>query len=588
MAGNDGKFGHDGQFMKASSRWLAILVPVLLMIALRVLWPDSDAYPRLSWSTALLTDEGFYSHNARNLVLYGHARLDGWNNMLIMPLLHLVQVCVFRIWGVGIVQVRMISVMCSIATLAILWDGLRRLWGGDVANWALLFLGLDHVNLLYNRLGLMDTPCALFMVGAWWLSAPALRGCIINAEQALAGSKPAWFRCPTWQLALCGVISGAAYAVRGLSALVWWIPIWISTRRIDESVWPAEFGATNRRLTGGYSFGLTVAIAAYAVTWWWPHRNDIAHVSQYYIGRQLLPHSVQQLADNLHKSMDWDRGLFPYLLKHTPVQFVLVLLCVVAKCTVIPSVRRFAVRMTEIETVSQDASRGDQHGSDTLDHIRLDYLRSSAEQYLVAWFLVFFVFCCCVNYSPSRYYVLFYPAQAGLAAIFLRRISRTLAGLGHASDLAVARYWVHGILSLWAVVNILWLADWIRHMTYRQRAADHWLALNMPRNSVLLGDVSLGLCLNNRLRTINVIPHLCNDDRPVERLGTATGYIVLIDDKWREPWWDRHYPKLLTPERRIHTFQEILRPFFNVGLYLANDRSATVWREAIKRNGGQK
>ena len=42
-----------------------LLIPIVL---LRVIYLDADAYPRLSWSSALLTDEGFYIHNARNLV----------------------------------------------------------------------------------------------------------------------------------------------------------------------------------------------------------------------------------------------------------------------------------------------------------------------------------------------------------------------------------------------------------------------------------------------------------------------------------------------------------------------------------------
>ncbi|MCW3098892.1 MAG: hypothetical protein JWL77_4510, partial [Chthonomonadaceae bacterium] len=55
---------------------LALCVAVALMVGLRCVVLDSDAYPRLSWSSALLTDEGFYLHNARNRVLFGHAQTD--------------------------------------------------------------------------------------------------------------------------------------------------------------------------------------------------------------------------------------------------------------------------------------------------------------------------------------------------------------------------------------------------------------------------------------------------------------------------------------------------------------------------------
>src|SRR4051794_7168818 len=70
--------------------WIAAGLIIGLAFALRLAALDSDAYPRLSWSSALLTDEGFYIHNARNVVLFGTAQTDQFNNMLIMPTLHAV------------------------------------------------------------------------------------------------------------------------------------------------------------------------------------------------------------------------------------------------------------------------------------------------------------------------------------------------------------------------------------------------------------------------------------------------------------------------------------------------------------------
>ena len=78
----------------------------ILCVILRVVALSSDAYPRLSWSSGLLTDEAYYLHNARNVVMFGDAQQDEWNNALIMPTLHVVQVGVFRTFGVGIVQAR--------------------------------------------------------------------------------------------------------------------------------------------------------------------------------------------------------------------------------------------------------------------------------------------------------------------------------------------------------------------------------------------------------------------------------------------------------------------------------------------------
>ena len=92
------------------------LILAALAVGLRVAALDSDPYARLCWSTGLLTDEGFYIHNARNLVLFGQERTDEFNNDLIMPTLHFVQVAVFKVLGVGSVQARSVSVAFRPAT----------------------------------------------------------------------------------------------------------------------------------------------------------------------------------------------------------------------------------------------------------------------------------------------------------------------------------------------------------------------------------------------------------------------------------------------------------------------------------------
>src|SRR6185369_5746941 len=86
---------------------------ILLMLAIRLVAPDSDPYSRLDWDTGILTDEGFYSLNARNQILFGHARQDEFNNMLVAPLVHYAQVVIFSVFGAGAVQARMISVAAS-------------------------------------------------------------------------------------------------------------------------------------------------------------------------------------------------------------------------------------------------------------------------------------------------------------------------------------------------------------------------------------------------------------------------------------------------------------------------------------------
>jgi len=77
-----------------------------------------------------------------------------------------------------------------------------------------------------------------------------------------------------------------------------------------------------------------------------------------------------------------------------------------------------------------------------------------------------------------------------------------------------------------------------------------------------------GLCIDNHLVSICMIEGLCNDRYPVERYAARPEYIAILDDnEWREEWWIQHYPSLITSQYRIQTFQHMLRPRFNIGVY---------------------
>ena len=199
---------------------------ICLILLLRTVALDSDPYARLSWSSGLLTDEGYYIHNARNLVLFGTERTDEFNNMLIMPTLHFVQVAVFRQWGPGVVSARMISVVCSLFAILVLYAAARRAFGAKVAGFAALFVGLDHTNLLYNRMALMDTPGEMLLVFALYAW---VRGMPIRRDGAVSRG---------WLVA-CGALLAFAFVTRGLAGIA--IPaaalaVWLTSRHAGRAL----------------------------------------------------------------------------------------------------------------------------------------------------------------------------------------------------------------------------------------------------------------------------------------------------------------------------------------------------------------
>ncbi len=592
------------------SNTFRIITALLLwgaLILLRVVHLDSDAYARLSWSSALLTDEGFYIHNARNIILFGQMRTDEFNNALIMPLLHLVQVVVFTLCGVGAIQARLISVACSLLTLAVFFCALRRAFGSRAAWLGLALLGLDPVFALYNRLALMDTPACLPLCAAFyaWTRTKG-KGKREKGKEEIEDRRqktedtqlqplseqtnsfslfPFPFSLP-WLL-LCGGCLGLAYTVRGLAAVIVPVPFVLLLVRRE--------GSRRSRVRDALLLfvGLLCVLAPYALLWYLPHRQEMAHANAYYTRQQLLPQNGHVLLENIERGLfNGGRGMLPYLLKHSTA---LTLLAISYAATCLCSwAGQWLGRWKQRDT--QQKSNLQQNNGRQEDNAGLKKTIST-ELFLAGWLLPLLILTLCVNYAPSRYYVLFYPPLAGFAAIYadqlLSRVQKCLRdGAQGNRHKALAHLFVTNLFIVgWIAGGVYWYADWLLHLSYRQRDADRWLAANLPPDSVLIGAVSPGLSMNNRFRCVNVIENLCNDEHPVEDAAPTPRYIVLLDreagyapvpassspgiisyrdkwaDRWKERYWLRRYPDLVQPQRRIKAFPNMLRPFFTIGVY---------------------
>ncbi len=604
-------------------RWMCLIIFMIVLIGLRIVYLGSDAYSRLSWSSALLTDEGFYCHNARNVVLFGRAQPDArdtFRNDLIMPLLHYSQVAVFHLFGVGAIQTRSISVVTGLLTLVIFFFSMRRAFGLRPAWIGVVLLGLDHANLLYSRLALMDTPAALPMTAVFY--------CLVRAFETAAefpvspegGKNKGGKNTPSakfgW-LATCGVLLIVAYGVRGLSGLLMLAVLGAVSWQARDGLRLSQSGAETSRSTTVQALvigsGLMVAGLIYLFAWYLPHHAELARVNAYYVHHQLIPSSLRQFGINLLRGFFGDdRGFSPYLFRHMPIQFALVLIWLVLRSEIVSDLQGI-----RLETKNLGA------------------IKWLVERFLILWIMIYGVFFAVISYAPDRYYVLVYPAMMAVSALALCElpaIGRALLIHNRRRTLLILFFIYHldvtivhpktvlddillavliaisAMISLrlpamlqkerseptgqhsllrtsalhrlpmiliacWFAFNLYWLGDWLLHLTYRQRDADAWLAANVPANSVLIGDVAPGLCLYNRLHAVNVIPGLCNDDRIIEKYADVPRFIVILDDvvpppaaaKWKESWWQKHYPDLVESKHRIAIFPRIVH--LPVGVY---------------------
>ena len=353
--------------------------------------------------------------------------------------------------------------------------------------------------------------------------------------------------------------------------------LWYEDSRVDAGV---------RRLSY-LAAGFGAVLAVYFVTWYFPNRAELSHMNYYYRTVQIQPDSFHRLLHNINIAFFGDDyGIFAYLVRHTPVLFALAALCMVC-------VRSLIRKHPE-----------------SSDGPHQDNISGPALIYLAVWPLSAWAIFAVSSYAPRRYFVSTYPALFALASIAVWRLPEVWESLtapslrakivrfvfvwllafhvieafvhrrGVLPHLATgillyivpgaaavaAALWIRPCVGLrsyplrlsralliitWGVVNTAWLADWWTHRQYTELQMSAWLTSNLPRGSVLLGDVAPQLGMETPFQTVDVQEKLCNDRDPVSVYGSRPSYAMMIDGEWRGPYWTKRYPTIIQPARRI-------------------------------------
>ena len=349
-------------------RWAS----VILFLALRLIALDSDPPPWLSWSTGLYTDEGFYTLDARHEALFGTPAPGNFHDRLLSPILSILQQGDFALFGVGLVQARLLSVLFGMLTIWVFWFGLRRAYSVQVADFGAFVLGVAPPFTLYNRTALQETPTVLWLVLAF-------------ALWAYAGSAEERRRSLLYGLAGCSlgvaVVSKSLAGLAGIALLAGLrsSPAPILAGRSKSS--PLSNPAPQN--WGGGAFLLFLSV--YAVAWSLPHHVELLRMTTYYRVHQMQPHSLLGLWFNIRRGfIKGEHGVFPYLLATLPVP------CLLAGW----GIRR--------------------------------QVWTETDRFLAFWLAGGLLFCLISSYAPSRYYVLFLPALIGLAGRGFTELKRPL------------------------------------------------------------------------------------------------------------------------------------------------------------------
>ncbi len=511
----------------------------ILFAALRLFALGADPPPSLDWTSGIWTDEGFYTYAARNTVLFGGTR-DDFHPEVLSPVLNAVQEAIFRTFGVGLIQARLISVACSLGALALFWDGLRRVWGPKVALTGLLFLGGDAIFVFYNRLALLETPAVLVVCAAFWAYT-------LNRH---------------WAWVLAGALAASALAFKTTFLLFLPLPplVWLLRRAWQPLGW--------------YALGVAVGVAAYWLGWGQAHGAEVMRLNHYYWTHQSQPRSLTEVGTDLWRAVFGPhRSVLGFLLTRSPVVTLLALAGLVMGCRRRPPPppimrepevkSRGGVPPPVEDTAKKGAAR--QKGAASSAPTRVPPLLGARGSFLLArdteqlfcWWAIFGLgFLCLTRYAPTRYDLVVLPALAALAALSLRRLP-----LVWGKRLPTIRAVRAAALALFLCVSLGQWGYWAATRGYQTRDVSRALAQIVPPGVTLAGDWAPGLCLNNRVRAVPVLPDLANGQDPLRDL--RPGFVLVAQTPYPVRYWKRAAPLVVRPENvaarfRVHDYRLIL------------------------------
>ena len=348
----------------AAKRALPLILLLMLgALALRASDLRADPPPDLSWSFGPYTDEALNTYSARNMILYGHWRVDDFFPLVVYPLVNYLTVLVFKLLGMGFVQVKLLSLLAGVASVLVIYLLVKEDAGPLAGLLAGLALATSFPLTMYGRLGLVETVQILFLLltGLCYvrgLKRPRQMGLagLLGASTILLVKVSAAFIAPV----LAAAVAGELFAAR------------------------KDRAATKVMLRGvGWGLaGIGIALVAWLVIVFLPHRADYF---QY-----VLRHSLESPAGH-------PQGLVAYLLNTFTVG---------VKSRLIPRLSWVALL-----------------GFLTLPVLAAG--RRPALRYFGLWFVLALLMLGYMNYRPDRYELVLLPALIAGFAVALARVIET-------------------------------------------------------------------------------------------------------------------------------------------------------------------
>ncbi len=372
---------------------VVILFIFIFSMGLRINAPRADLPSHITFSGSILTDEGNQCHNSRAKALYGEWYPDDWRITNYNPVLPYIKYTFFKLFGVGITQLRLVSFLFAFLTLAFLYLTLRSYLHPNhrFALLGTLLLGCNFFFVMYNKIATFETAITFWVVL-----------CFYFLEKYRSKNKSIFL-----------VLSGAA-AFMGFvfkSIMAYLVPLPFAACLLI-CLFPKD--AERRSLATGFRNLLLVGagVLVVAVPWYLfhylPNKAWIISAPGKFMGNLMLPHSLDKAWQNF-LAFNWKSQLYKI-----PVIWLGALLYIPLFSR---RVLRKRVRLTEAAIVLF---------------------------FLAHTFMFFFM-----SYRPTRYFVPLIPAMVLMTVLLFKRFV-----YGSDENLEIRRGMTDGVLY---VLDVLWL-----------------------------------------------------------------------------------------------------------------------------------
>jgi len=135
-----------------------LLILIVIFALSRLLFLDADSL------IGNLEDEGYWSYNARNKVLFGQWITDDYTiSMAAAPLYAFFSFLVFKIFGVHLFSARLVNALSGILSIFLLYFIIKK-YNKRLAILAAFLLALDNAFFMYNRIGYPESLVIFFLL----------------------------------------------------------------------------------------------------------------------------------------------------------------------------------------------------------------------------------------------------------------------------------------------------------------------------------------------------------------------------------------------------------------------------------------